>query len=403
MYCHMHIFKTINKKKEGDKQQMDKNFHYYAVKVIATLAGFRPDEAQIIAQFSQFVDDFILSQAIPINQSDVPPFAAGIKDLYDGKSFHTVKTGITIFRSMSSDEQEKVVIPFHFIPVRQLLEKKQTYTTVPANFKDNSLIDFMLNGVISQAVWLGNPWSMTLLGIVLHIFADTWAHQGFSGYKEDLNKGYIDEANTHIGTVSTRKNFYGYELLSPIGHANFGHAPDESALSYTCHQMDSSKSYRPKPLRYNSDVFINCAKQMLCALMFAKTQGRESPNTADYNRLETILKKGFAIDEHDNDDILAEHWKQSCSDIGFHYNSNEIIKDIFGLNERKLPKDISAEQAYDLLRGCGSDHNEKEQGSNNIERLSALGAIKPTNTFYFYNRCAYDIREYIFYKPRKER
>ena len=67
----MHIFKTINKKKEGDKQKMDKNFHYYAVKVIATLAGFRPDEAQIIAQFSQFVDDFILSQAIPINQSDV--------------------------------------------------------------------------------------------------------------------------------------------------------------------------------------------------------------------------------------------------------------------------------------------------------------------------------------------
>ena len=62
----------------------------------------RQDEAQIIAQFSQFVDDFILSQAIPINQSDVPPFAAGIKDLYDGKSFHTVKTGITIFRSMSS-------------------------------------------------------------------------------------------------------------------------------------------------------------------------------------------------------------------------------------------------------------------------------------------------------------
>ena len=37
---------------------MDINFHYFAVKTIARFAGFSENEAQRIAGYSQFVDDY---------------------------------------------------------------------------------------------------------------------------------------------------------------------------------------------------------------------------------------------------------------------------------------------------------------------------------------------------------
>lgn len=37
---------------------MDISFHYFAVKTVAFAAGFSEAEAQRIAEFSQFIDDF---------------------------------------------------------------------------------------------------------------------------------------------------------------------------------------------------------------------------------------------------------------------------------------------------------------------------------------------------------
>lgn len=37
---------------------MDLNFHYFAVKTIARDAGFCENDAQLIAAYSQFIDDY---------------------------------------------------------------------------------------------------------------------------------------------------------------------------------------------------------------------------------------------------------------------------------------------------------------------------------------------------------
>jgi hypothetical protein len=52
---------------------MDINFHYFAVKAIACTSGFEEEEAQMIADYSQFVDDFNLYAYIWL--SEVPEFA----------------------------------------------------------------------------------------------------------------------------------------------------------------------------------------------------------------------------------------------------------------------------------------------------------------------------------------
>ena len=38
---------------------MNVSFHYYAVKATACLCGFSPEQAEIVATYSQFVDDYM--------------------------------------------------------------------------------------------------------------------------------------------------------------------------------------------------------------------------------------------------------------------------------------------------------------------------------------------------------
>ena len=50
---------------------MNISYHYFTVKVLAVRAGFREEEAQIIAYYSQMVDDFVLSHRIIVGE--MPP------------------------------------------------------------------------------------------------------------------------------------------------------------------------------------------------------------------------------------------------------------------------------------------------------------------------------------------
>lgn len=369
---------------------MDMNFHYYAVRVIAEKAGFNSDDAQIIAQFSQYVDDFTFSSAF--NVESVPQIAQ--KMYMDGK-FHPVKTGITSMKSLLEDEQRSVVMPFHFIPPTPITVENHTYVTVPAHFQDGSLISRMLDGIITQAVWKGVPFSPMLLGIVMHVFADTWAHQSFNAYHVDANKGWVQTAEVILPYAIKPKTFGIYEDLPAIGHAKFGTAPDESALRYTSYKQDATGSINPVPRRYNTEVFCDCAMEMFRALYHAKSFGRAAPTVQEMQDLRAILYIGFAIDEHKDNNILSAHWKGICPNIIFNYNAADITRNIFHFNESKLPENISKEKAYELLGMGNGSEGENDINAVDREQFLASDAFKPTLMFYYYNRCAYDMRDEI--------
>ena len=97
---------------------MDQTFHYEIIKVLAEKAGFRPDEAQIIAYSSQFVDDATIENKYYLNG-----FSAGteFQSLYDSGShiFSPVQTaheGVQNLEALSPDGQKKVLVSFHFMP-----------------------------------------------------------------------------------------------------------------------------------------------------------------------------------------------------------------------------------------------------------------------------------------------
>lgn len=79
---------------------MDINFHYYAVKTLAIHAGFDEECAQIIARYSQFVDDFTIYKTMVLD--NVPTFARHLAKPYKGKWLFTpVTTGFDSWFEMA--------------------------------------------------------------------------------------------------------------------------------------------------------------------------------------------------------------------------------------------------------------------------------------------------------------
>ena len=101
---------------------MDKDMHYCAVKVLAQAAGFTPDESQVIAYASQYVDDAVEHKAMRINfQEKVPDFIARYPR-YNDNWFDPVCTahrGIGLVSVVLNPEiQRKVLALYYFEDLR---------------------------------------------------------------------------------------------------------------------------------------------------------------------------------------------------------------------------------------------------------------------------------------------
>lgn len=146
---------------------MNIEFHYYAIYFLARRAGFGEDEARIIAQSSQYVDDAILPYAVD-SRGGVPAYL-------------TITTQNYVFWDPAISAS--VYLPFHFIPgdpSRSARERRDGERNPFAVTPDSPLA----RAVLIDALGSGD---LFRVGIALHAYADTWAHQHFTGRLEDAN------------------------------------------------------------------------------------------------------------------------------------------------------------------------------------------------------------------------
>lgn len=173
---------------------MDIEFHYYYTYLIATKAGFTPNEAHTVAHSSQYVDDNNYHFRINRNTSE----------------YYENKISQTIDITKPSKEIMHIYPLFHFIPGDANVEsaarkdgKMHILNTTP-NSKNANLI-------LHRALMSNNLYR---IGIAIHAFADTFAHQNFTGSKDHFNatKGMLED------------------LMPNVGHASAGHKPDYPCL-----------------------------------------------------------------------------------------------------------------------------------------------------------------------------
>jgi hypothetical protein len=178
---------------------MDIEFHYYITYIIARGAGFKPEDAWIIAYSSQYTDD----------NDTIYKIHEGHPDEY----LNYISQTMDILNPQK--EYMRIYPVFHFMP-GTLAEitgstayrrdgKLHIMNTIPDNLNSRQLMQ--------AALYSHNPYS---IGIATHMYADTFAHQNFVGFNEGFNemKGIIEN------------------LIPNIGHADAKHKPDAPDLKW---------------------------------------------------------------------------------------------------------------------------------------------------------------------------
>jgi len=196
---------------------MNIEFHYYAIYFLALRAGLSDDQARTVAYSSQLVDHNIISYrvATPGAQYLIEP---------------TQNYGFWDDRF-----PRDVYIPFHFFPGDPDAERSGRIDgqTNPMNTTPDSP---RVRELLVDALKTRNLYRV---GIALHTYADSWAHQNFSGRLESWNR--IDPNSP----------------IPPIGHAQALGKPDNVALQWEDPRI--APEYRAIS---NRDRFLRAARQI---------------------------------------------------------------------------------------------------------------------------------------------
>jgi len=176
---------------------MDIEFHYYITCIIARRAGFRPEDAHIIAYSSQYTDDN--DTVYSIDQ--------------DGPNAYSNYISQTMNILKPQKELMRIYPVFHFMPgtldeiagdsARRRDGKLHLMNVIPDNMDSKKCLSAAFD---SQNLYR--------VGIATHMYADTFAHQNFVGFEDGFNdmKGLLES------------------LIPSIGHADAKHQPDLPAL-----------------------------------------------------------------------------------------------------------------------------------------------------------------------------
>ena len=366
---------------------MNINFHYCAVKVIAMKAGFKEPEADVIATYSQFVDDYKTKEKLKL--TNVPGYARRLVN--SRGEFETVPSGFSYLGTLSSETQRNVVIPFHFIPPKSLRETGEDYRTTPAAYHDQSIMDDICGSAVSQYAGAPNRGGLILLGTAMHVLADTYAHQYFNGFNDNVNDGKVTDA---ISARGERRTYWIERWLPTIGHARFSTAPDESDLNYTFEHLRPDGTGKETLKRNNWDHFGECSRQIFRYFTDAL---REEWSKRKEDDLVMDVIFGFSCKGTEMAD-LAPHWRKlpEYSTVSFAYDPKRVLAGMLPLAPESLPGGLTPDDAYELLL-MGSEEPEEDGENGEAKRGSRRRAADLFTTasddFYQYNNSAFEVRK----------
>lgn len=227
---------------------MQMDFHFCTIYALARSAGFGPEDAYTVAYASQHTDDAKYHHAL---------------EFENGGRFQQVMTS---HRFLDADAISKetcytIYVPFHFLPGNLGVDFYERMFTRP-----NSIVaQRILNDFFQMPL---KPYSLHFLGILLHVYADTWSHQNFMGvirqWMNDVKNlkiagekvGFIKKC---LDDLRTRVCEYCAPLL---GHAQAGTFPDEPYREWEYYD------YRDRYVKvYNHDRAMDAAQNCYMVLV----------------------------------------------------------------------------------------------------------------------------------------
>lgn len=205
---------------------MQIDFHHTVTYVVARFAGFNHDHARIIAHSAQYVDDATNGGEIKFD---------------NGALYHRICAAHKMldYRNLQALANHRAWIPFHFLPGNY---GKQAHEAVEGSFinkiicrPDSYVAQDMVAACIADQ---HKSYGLHRLGITMHVYADTWAHQGFAGVDHKINEAdkIHVEGREDIKFRQRVANFFADVFVGnvmPLGHGAVLSYPDRPYLKWS--------------------------------------------------------------------------------------------------------------------------------------------------------------------------
>jgi len=187
---------------------MNREFHYYVICYLARKAGFSSADSETVAISSQMVDD----AKLPWRIGGVPTQGLRTSGRAAASAILTEVTQNYLF--WDQNIASSVYLPFHFVPgdpqsSAAKRSDKKTHELAVSRDSENARI------LLIEALRRGDLYR---IGIALHSYADTWAHQNFTGTMDDFNAFRSD--------TSAPPMKFATSVLPAVGHLQAGRIPD---------------------------------------------------------------------------------------------------------------------------------------------------------------------------------
>ena len=259
---------------------MQIDFHHATTYVIARLAGFNHKKAEIIAHASQYVDDATSSGTVRFSNKAMYNRISSAHKMLDERNFQELANHL-------------VWLPFHFLPGNGGMEagKDPSKSFIDKIVcKPNSPIaqELVKHTILEQ----DRTYGLHRLGVTMHVYADTWAHQGFAGVLHEINE--VEDAK-EIGKSEVFTKRLGSWLrdilddaIPPLGHGRANIFPDMPFLEW---QYMNGKGKLIK--RNNTDFFYEAANEMCKAMKRYRLKDPEANVTGLKEEDEQVMRQLF--------------------------------------------------------------------------------------------------------------
>lgn len=231
---------------------MQIDFHHAVTYVAARNAGFTHEEADLIAYAAQYVDDAVVEGNVYFENAMYQRIASAHKT-FDAAN-------------MVNPKNRLVWLPFHFLPGNGGLAAGEDPPGQPIDKlvckPDSPVARDMIAACNAEA---NDHRGIYRLGITVHVYADTFAHQGFAGVLDDINK----ITNTKVTGATRLQDVWDditEHVLPPVGHGRAQTLPDMPFLQweYTDGRGNSVE-------RDNTRIFLDAADALCKAMTSCKT------------------------------------------------------------------------------------------------------------------------------------
>jgi hypothetical protein len=230
--------------KTGGLKPMEKSCHYYAVLALGLLSGLKPETARTIAYASQYVDD------AKVNKITFSRRYADRLFIQHGRRsvVHNIATAHAYFKIDTFNWQSMTnnTSVFHFFPAG----RGETFTEQMLCHHDPALLRTLVGEVAAAT-----PFDPVRLGMLLHVYADTFSHRGFAGIlclENDVKYLQTRAGRNFLSHLGRRLKRFFLHLMNKLfkylipayGHGKALKYPDTPFLkwSYIYDRTDTLKS-----------------------------------------------------------------------------------------------------------------------------------------------------------------